>query len=203
MTKLHDEVLAANAAYAKTSATRPSSGAAAGARLRHPHLHGCAARSGQVRRPRRRRRPRHPQRRGTRQRRRHPLAGDLPQAARDQGVVRHPPHRLRHGALHRRDHARPARAEPGDREIRRQRWNDPGTGRARAQGDFIDWLTIRDQAESVAADIGASATHPLVPGESRSRLHLRRGRPGGWSRCRPRRMSLLLVPNKRSIRIQL
>ena len=31
------------------------------------------------------------------------------------------------------------------------------------QADFIDWLTIRDQAESVTTDIERIRNHPLVP----------------------------------------
>ena len=48
------------------------------------------------------RRPRDPQRRRRGHRRRDPLAGDLPAAARHRGDHPHPPHRLRHADLHRR-----------------------------------------------------------------------------------------------------
>ena len=40
---------------------------------------------------------------------------------------------------------------------------DVGTGPGSAEGDFIDWLTIRDQADSVTADVTRIRTHPLVP----------------------------------------
>src|SRR5262244_798225 len=32
-------------------------------------------------------------------------------------------------------------------------WHDHGTGPGSRQGDYIDWLTIRDQAESVRSDV--------------------------------------------------
>ena len=41
-------------------------------------------------------------------------------------------------------------------------WRDPGGGGSRA-GDFISWLTIDNQAESVAADVERIRRHPLVP----------------------------------------
>lgn len=42
-------------------------------------------------------------------------------------------------------------------------WKDSGEGPGSRQGDFIDWLTIRDQAESVATDVERIRNHPLVP----------------------------------------
>jgi carbonic anhydrase len=42
-------------------------------------------------------------------------------------------------------------------------WRDAGTGSGSAEGEYIDWLTIRDQAESVRADVERIRTHPLVP----------------------------------------
>ena len=42
-------------------------------------------------------------------------------------------------------------------------WNDVGKGPGSAEGDFIDWLTIKDQAESVTADVKRIRSHPLVP----------------------------------------
>jgi carbonic anhydrase len=42
-------------------------------------------------------------------------------------------------------------------------WKDSGDGPGSRQGDFIDWLTIRDQAESVAVDVERIRNHPLVP----------------------------------------
>lgn len=42
-------------------------------------------------------------------------------------------------------------------------WMDPGKNEGRPDGDFIDWLTIRDQKESVVADVRHIRLHPLVP----------------------------------------
>jgi carbonic anhydrase len=42
-------------------------------------------------------------------------------------------------------------------------WKDVGNGPGSAEGDFIDWLTIKDQAESVTADVKRIRAHPLVP----------------------------------------
>jgi len=43
------------------------------------------------------------------------------------------------------------------------RWNDPGGGGGSHAGDFIDWLTIKDLAGSVAIDVERIRQHPLVP----------------------------------------
>lgn len=40
---------------------------------------------------------------------------------------------------------------------------DVGTGPGAREGDYIDWLTIADQAESVTADVRRIKEHPLVP----------------------------------------
>ena len=40
---------------------------------------------------------------------------------------------------------------------------DVGTGPGSTEADYIDWLTIRDQADSVTADVTRIRTHPLVP----------------------------------------
>ena len=42
-------------------------------------------------------------------------------------------------------------------------WKDVGKGPGSAEGDSIDWLTIKDQAESVTADVARIRAHPLVP----------------------------------------
>ena len=42
-------------------------------------------------------------------------------------------------------------------------WHDHGKGPGSHQGDFIDWLTIRDQAQSVTTDVERIRNHPLVP----------------------------------------
>jgi carbonic anhydrase len=44
-------------------------------------------------------------------------------------------------------------------------WHDSGVGPGSHEGDYIDWLTIKDQTESVVADIRRIRTHPLVPSE--------------------------------------
>ena len=54
-------------------------------------------------------------------------------------------------------------------------WKDVGKGPGSAEGDFIDWLTIKDQAESVTADVKRIRAHPLVPSDVPVlRLYLRR-----------------------------
>ena len=42
-------------------------------------------------------------------------------------------------------------------------WKDSGRGKGSAHGEFIDWLTIQDQAKSVVIDVERIKTHPLVP----------------------------------------
>ena len=44
-----------------------------------------------------------------------------------------------------------------------QGFYDVGTGPGSSEADYIDWLTIRDQADSVTADVTRIRTHPLVP----------------------------------------
>jgi carbonic anhydrase len=44
-------------------------------------------------------------------------------------------------------------------------WKDTGAGRGSHAGDFIEWLTIRNQEESVLADVERIKSHPLVPRE--------------------------------------
>ena len=43
-------------------------------------------------------------------------------------------------------------------------WKDPGTGGGSTAGDYIEWLTISDEAGSVISDITRIRRHPLVPG---------------------------------------
>ena len=40
---------------------------------------------------------------------------------------------------------------------------DVGTGPGSAEANYVDWLTIGDQAESVTADVTRIRNHPLVP----------------------------------------
>jgi carbonic anhydrase len=42
-------------------------------------------------------------------------------------------------------------------------WVDAGKGPGSKQGDYIDWLTIREQGQSVATDVERIRNHPLVP----------------------------------------
>jgi len=42
-------------------------------------------------------------------------------------------------------------------------WHDVGRGPGSSEGDFIDWLTIKNQAESVTSDVRRIRSHPLVP----------------------------------------
>jgi carbonic anhydrase len=44
-------------------------------------------------------------------------------------------------------------------------WHDIGEGSGSTEGEFIDWLTISDQAKSVYADVKRIRFHPLVPRE--------------------------------------
>jgi carbonic anhydrase len=44
-------------------------------------------------------------------------------------------------------------------------WHDCCEGNGSAEGKYIDWLTIKDQAQSVTEDVVRIKTHPLVPGD--------------------------------------
>jgi carbonic anhydrase len=44
-------------------------------------------------------------------------------------------------------------------------WRDVGPGPGSHEGHHISWLTIKDQAESVTADVQRIRNHPLVPGD--------------------------------------
>jgi carbonic anhydrase len=44
-------------------------------------------------------------------------------------------------------------------------WHDHGAGPGSREGDYIDWLTISDRAASVASDVERIRRHPLVPRE--------------------------------------
>src|ERR1700691_5006723 len=43
-------------------------------------------------------------------------------------------------------------------------FRDVGTGPGSAEGNYIDWLTIADNAQSVVDDVTRIRHHPLVPG---------------------------------------
>jgi carbonic anhydrase len=42
-------------------------------------------------------------------------------------------------------------------------WRDTGKGPGSAEGQFVNWLTIRDRTESICADVKRIRSHPLVP----------------------------------------
>jgi carbonic anhydrase len=42
-------------------------------------------------------------------------------------------------------------------------WRDTGKGPGSREGEFVNWLTIHDQAMSVRADVERLRSHPLVP----------------------------------------
>jgi len=42
-------------------------------------------------------------------------------------------------------------------------FHDIGKGPGSTEGDYIDWLTIKDQTKSVTADVRRIRNHPLVP----------------------------------------
>jgi carbonic anhydrase len=44
-------------------------------------------------------------------------------------------------------------------------WHDSGEGPGSTDGKYINWLTIKNQAESVLEDVKRIKSHPLVPGE--------------------------------------
>ena len=44
-------------------------------------------------------------------------------------------------------------------------WHDSGDGPGSAEGRYIDWLTIADNAQSVVEDVTRIRNHPLVPGD--------------------------------------
>ena len=44
-------------------------------------------------------------------------------------------------------------------------WRDTGTGPGSTEGQFIDWLTVREPLTSLVADVRRIRGHPLVPGD--------------------------------------
>jgi carbonic anhydrase len=48
-------------------------------------------------------------------------------------------------------------------------WRDVEPGEGATAGEYIEWLTIRDLAQSVVSDVTRIRTHPLVP--NRIRIH--------------------------------
>lgn len=43
-------------------------------------------------------------------------------------------------------------------------WHDSGEGPGSSEGNYIDWLTITDTTQSVVEDVQRIRNHPLVPG---------------------------------------
>ena len=46
-----------------------------------------------------------------------------------------------------------------------KQWHDPGSGQGSTEGEYIDWLPIAGQHDSVVADVRRLRNHPLVPAE--------------------------------------
>jgi len=44
-------------------------------------------------------------------------------------------------------------------------WRDTAAVPGSTEGQFVDWLTIKEQSKSVAADVKRIRNHPLVPGD--------------------------------------
>ena len=44
-------------------------------------------------------------------------------------------------------------------------WQDSGQGPGSTEGSYIDWLTIADSTQSVVEDVRRIRNHPLVPGD--------------------------------------
>jgi carbonic anhydrase len=44
-------------------------------------------------------------------------------------------------------------------------WHDSGEGPGSAEGKYVDWLTIKDQATSVREDVSRIKSHALVPSD--------------------------------------
>ena len=44
-------------------------------------------------------------------------------------------------------------------------WHDSGEGLGSAEGKYVDWLTIKDQAASVREDVSRIKSHALVPSD--------------------------------------
>jgi carbonic anhydrase len=44
-------------------------------------------------------------------------------------------------------------------------WHDSGEGPGSAEGKYVDWLTIKDQATSVREDVSRIKSHSLVPAD--------------------------------------
>jgi carbonic anhydrase len=47
--------------------------------------------------------------------------------------------------------------------INEKGWHDSGEGPGSTEGDYIDWLTFKDETSSVVTDVRRIRNHPLVP----------------------------------------
>jgi carbonic anhydrase len=72
-------------------------------------------------------------------------------------------HVILHGDLHRQRHARAVREEPRHGRDRRRRLARRREGTGSTEAEYIDWLTIDDQEQSVLRDVRRLRAHPLVP----------------------------------------
>jgi len=61
-------------------------------------------------------------------------------------------------------------------------WKDTGRGKGSPHGVLVDWLTIQNQAKSVALNVQRIKTQPLVPKHSRLRLSSADGKARRTSR---------------------
>lgn len=48
-------------------------------------------------------------------------------------------------------------------QLEDSKWKDIGKGPGSTEGEYVDWLTIKDQTESVISDVKRIRNHPLVP----------------------------------------
>jgi carbonic anhydrase len=71
---------------------------------------------------------------------------------------------LRHGVLHRRGDPGLLSNNPETPELGADGFRDVGQGPGSAEANYIDWLTITDNAQSVVDDVSRIRHHPLVPG---------------------------------------
>ena len=51
----------------------------------------------------------------------------------------------------------------GPAELVNGQWRNRGAGPGSHAGEYVEWLTVRDQAESVRNDLERIRSHPLVP----------------------------------------
>src|SRR5262249_18694823 len=138
-------------------------GNAAGATLRHPHLHGRPARPCEIRRPRRGRCACHSQRWWTRDRRCDPLPGDIDKllGTLEWFVIHHTNCGMElfsDGVM-----ADLLEDDLGTAAFDGKKWSNSHHRGGHAAGHFIKWHTIANQAASVLQDVRRIREHSLVP----------------------------------------